>query len=148
MIRLVALLSAVVLVAAACAASAGPTPTVGGFISVHDAWARPAAKGADSAAYLRITNGQLMDDTLVGASTPAAQAAQVHQTTTESGMTGMHPVDSLRIPSGKDVVFDPGGYHVMLIGLQQDLAVGDTFDLTLTFEQAGAVKVAVEVRGG
>ena len=44
------------------------------------------------------------------------------------------------------MVFEEGGHHVMLIGLTEALEVGDTFPLTLTFEQTGAVPLTVEVR--
>jgi len=146
------LLAVVALLAAACgsstpAAPAASTPVPGGFISVTAAWARPAAAGSDSAAYLTITNGRLADDVLVGASSPAVTSAEIHETSTDAnGMTGMHKVDQLVIPTGRTVVFDEGGHHVMLIGLTQALEVGKTFPLTLTFEQTGAVTVAVEVR--
>jgi copper(I)-binding protein len=137
----------VALLAAACGAGAAPTPTQGGFVSVYGAWARPADAGAESAAYLTITNGQLQDDTLVGASSPVAASAAVHQTTSDaSGMTGMHAAPSVVIKAGQDLVMEPGGYHVMLTGLKQALAAGSTFQLTLAFEKTGPVSVAVEVR--
>jgi len=151
MSRLLALLGAglVALFATGCTTGAAPTPSAGGFVSVYGAWARPADKGADSAAYLTITNGQLRDDVLVGASTPAAASAQLHQTTTDaSGMTGMHQSDAVTIRAGRDLVLAPGGYHIMLMGLTQALTVGSTFPLTLTFEETGPVTVAVEVRAG
>ena len=148
MSRPVALAIAVVaLLAAACGTGAAPTPTQGGFISVSGAWARAADAGAESAAYLTITNGQLQDDTLVGASSPVAASASVHQTTSaDSGMTGMQRADSVVIKAGQTLVMEPGGYHVMLTGLTQALTVGSTFQLTLTFEKTGPVSVAVEVR--
>ena len=150
MSRPLALLIAVLAVlAAGCSSGAAATPTQGGFISVYGAWARPADAGADTAAYLTITNGQLQDDTLVGASSPVATSAGVHQTTTDaSGMTGMQQTASVKIPAGRDLVLEPGGYHVMLMGLTKALAVGDTFPLTLTFEKTGPVTVSVEVKAG
>ena len=147
--HLATLLALVALAAAACgsAAPAASTPVPGGFISVTAAWARPAAAGSDSAAYLTITNGRLSDDTLVGASSPVAGTAEIHETTAEAdGTMGMHKLDSLVIPAGQTVVFEEGGHHVMLIGLTQALEAGATFPLTLTFEQTGAVTVTVEVR--
>ena len=119
-------IAAVAWIVMACSSpSAALTPSPGGFISVYGAWARPADAGADTAAYLTITNGQLRDDVLVGASSPVAASAGVHQTTTDdSGMTGMHPADAVTIRAGQDLVLEPGGYHVMLMGLKQALAAG------------------------
>ena len=151
MFRVLALLMVAVLIAgvAACGGTA-PTPTppsAGGALQVEGAWARPALAGAGSAAYLTIRNGTAAGDVLVGVSTTVAREARVHETTTDaSGMTGMHPVDSVAIAAGEELAFEPGGYHVMLSGLTKDIAAGDRFPLTLTFRQAGTLTVPVEVR--
>ena len=58
----------------------------------------------------------------------------------------MQPVARLEIPAGGSVELKPGSYHIMLIGLKQDLKAGDTIEITLTFEKAGEVKVTAEVR--
>jgi copper(I)-binding protein len=143
------LLTAVAWMAVACGSSAAPlTPSPGGFISVYAASARPADAGADDAVYLTITNGQLKQDVLVGASTPVAARAVINQTATDaSGMTAMHPSGPIMIRAGQDLVLAPGGYHVMLTALKQALIAGTTFPLTLTFEQTGPVTVAVDVKG-
>ncbi len=61
-------------------------------------------------------------------------------------MMGMREVPGIDLPAGEVVALEPGGLHVMLIGLVDDLRPGDTFDLTLSFEQAGERTVSVEVR--
>lgn len=59
----------------------------------------------------------------------------------------MKPVSGgLAIPSGRDIVLGPGGYHVMLQELAHPLAAGDSFPLVLHFQRAGDQKVDVEVR--
>jgi periplasmic copper chaperone A len=137
----------VALAMAGCSSSALPSTTAGGFLTLSGAWTRPAAAGAETAAYLTITNGQLRDDVLVGASTPVAASASLHQTSTDaSGMTGMKMVDSIRLPAGQTVRLEPGGLHIMLTGLKQELTVGSRVPLTLTFEQTGPVNVTAEVR--
>ncbi len=62
------------------------------------------------------------------------------------GAMTMHPVDAVHVPAGGTVSFQPGGYHVMLMGLVSPLQMSETFELTLVFEHAGAVVVTVEVR--
>ena len=64
-------------------------------------------------------------------------------------MMEMRPLaDGLAIPAGESVVLEPGGYHIMLIGLTGDLNAGESFTLTLTFEKAGEVTVeAIIVTG-
>jgi copper(I)-binding protein len=60
----------------------------------------------------------------------------------------MHPQESVLVPGRGQVIFEPGGLHVMLVGLQQDLVEGDEIDLTLRFQEAGEItlQVAVEQR--
>ena len=62
------------------------------------------------------------------------------------GMMGMRPIARLEIPAGGTVELMPGGYHIMLIDLNQELKVGDKIEVTLKFEKAGDVKVTAEVR--
>ncbi len=63
-----------------------------------------------------------------------------------NNVMSMHPQATVDIPAGGTVEFKPGGLHVMLIGLKQDLKAGDTYTLTLQFRNAGDVPVTVMVR--
>lgn len=125
---------------AACSTSAGAVKTA-------DAWARPGSSGAETAAYLTITNSGSAADTLLSASSPSAASIQLHETSMDSsGMTGMQPMDKLDIPAGGSVTLEPGGKHLMVMGLTKDLAVGDTFEVELVFQNAGTVKVQAAVK--
>ena len=70
----------------------------------------------------------------------------MEQTPEGFAMMGMREIDALIIPAGETVELVPGGFHLMLIDLAEDLVPGATFDLTLTFADAGEVTVNVEVR--
>ena len=74
---------------------------------------------------------------------PAASAGM-----SSGGMMGMQKVDRVEVPAGGKLELKPGSYHIMLIGLNQELKVGDKIDITLKFEKAGDVKVTAEVRAG
>jgi copper(I)-binding protein len=84
-------------------------------------------------------------DRLVGASTPVAAMAEVHETVNDNGVMRMRPVALLPLQPGKAVVLKPGGYHIMLMGLKQQLKDGDTFPVTLSFEKNGSVTATVHV---
>jgi copper(I)-binding protein len=143
---------------AALALSACARP---GKLSIQDAWARPADAGGTSAVYFTLVNASDVPDLLTAARTDAAFAAELHETKPSvvddaSGDGGMDmgegevmqmvPRDSIAVPAGEQVEFAPGGLHVMLIDLQQDLTPGEIIDVTLVFEEAGEVPVQVEVR--
>jgi len=115
-------------------------------IHVADAKARPTIAGATTGAiYLVIMNHGAADDTLTGLSTPVADKAEAHRSTSDNGVMKMEPVDSLTIKAGDGVTFAPGGLHIMLTGLKQPLVLGQTFPLTLTFAKAGPVETTVTV---
>jgi periplasmic copper chaperone A len=61
------------------------------------------------------------------------------------GLT-MRTVGSVAVAAEATVVFEPGGYHVMMLGLVEPLVAGQTFEVTLTFAEAGEVVVVAEVR--
>ena len=92
--------------------------------------------------------GSSQADALTGASVTFAASAEVHQTTSMSGMMGMSPVDKIDVPAGQAVKLQPGGYHVMIMNLTADLKAGDTVEITLTFRNAGKVTVKAEVKNG
>lgn len=115
-----------------------------------DVWARPNTGGApNSGAYMLLVNPDQVDDALVGVASDVASAVEVHEMTMGAGdVMQMRPVEGQRlvVPAGGAVQLKPGGYHVMLIGLTRDLAVGDTFALTLTFESGDEKTLDVIVR--
>ena len=135
-----------VLFAAFAAISSAATAAEAPEVTVDHAWARASAGSATTgAAYVTLTAGARADE-LVGAATPVAAGAEVHQSFTENGVTKMRAVPSLALPAGKAVTFAPGGYHIMLTGLKQPLVAGQIFPLTLTFAHAAPVTVDVKVQ--
>jgi copper(I)-binding protein len=63
----------------------------------------------------------------------------------------MLPVDIVEIPAGATVAFEPGGLHVMFMGVAgAALREGGHLTATLEFERAGEVEVTfnVEARTG
>lgn len=123
----------------ACSGGAGD-----GEISVSDARV-PVPAGVNGAAYMTLTNETDSDDQLVGATTDIAETVELHQTSTTDGSMSMQQLDGVEIPAGGETVLEPGGPHLMLIGVTDELAEGDTVDLTLTFDNAGEQTVAAEV---
>jgi len=127
------------LLLAACSGAAA-----GGEITVSDARV-PVPAGANGAAYMALTNGGDGADQLLSVSSDVAEAVELHETSMQGGSMSMQAVEGVEIPGGGEVVLEPGGLHVMLIGVTEDLAEGDTVDLTLTFENAGEQTVSAEV---
>jgi periplasmic copper chaperone A len=119
-----------------------------GVVDIAAAWARATPAGADAAA-VYLTLQSPAGDRLIGAETPVAREAGVHEMTMEGSIMRMRPVPSLDLPPGRAVTLKPGGLHLMLTGLKQPLQPGHVFALTLHFAKAGdrQVTVAVERAG-
>jgi len=135
-------------------------------ITIEEAWARkapmraadgaggmgggmsgePTVAGERGAAYMIIRNDGETGDALVGASSDVATTTEVHESRMEGETVTMQEVERIDVPAEGFVELKPGGYHVMFIGLTRDLAVGETVEVTLHFEQSGDVVVQAEVR--
>jgi copper(I)-binding protein len=102
--------------------------------------------GSNSAAYLTIVNTGADADRLTGAESDVAEAVELHQTVMKDNVMSMSAVDAIEVPANGQVDLEPGGYHVMLVGLKQGLNVGDTVKLTLVFEKAGRIDVQAQVK--
>ena len=122
-------------------ACAGPTE-----ILIDEPWARPGFQGDNSAVYLMIGNSNDQGDGLIGASSDVANLTEIHLSKMDAeGTMTMERQDLIGIPAGETVSLEPGGLHVMLMNLVNDLNVGDKFELTLEFQRAGDITVEVEV---
>lgn len=110
---------------------------IAGAVEVHETVPADDADMGDGAADDMDGMGDGAADDISGHGGDLASMAE--------GMT-MQPVSAIDVPAGETVVLEPGGYHVMLLELVEPLEEGQTFDLTLTFEQAGEITVPVEVR--
>ncbi len=86
------------------------------------------------------------DTRLVGAHSPVAAEAQIHEMATVDNVMKMRQIDGLALKKGEQVELKPGGYHVMLLGLKQTLSVGQTVPLTLVFQGKDGKQFKREVK--
>ena len=114
-------------------------------IHAEGAWSRATSPNQQvGVAYLTITSTGA--DRLLGASSPVAAEAQVHEMVMDGQVMRMREVAGLDLPAGQTVSLMPGGYHIMLMNLKSRLTVGETFPLHLTFEHSPATDVQVRVQ--
>ncbi len=130
-------IAATLLLAGAALAQTAP-------VEVTNAWARSTpAKAENGAAYLTLESAT--PDRLIGASTPVAGKAELHQMTMDNGIMKMRPLAAIDLPAGQKVTLKPGAMHIMLFGLKKPLETGQSFPLTLDFAKAGKREVTVMV---
>ena len=118
-------------------------------VAVKDAWVRgtvPAQKV--TGAFMEISGKSAVR--LLRVDSPIAASVEIHNMTMQNGVMKMFQVDGIDVPAGKTVKLAPGGYHVMLMGLKQQMKPGERVPLKLTFELADkkreSLELSVEVR--
>lgn len=147
---------ALVALSAFAACSGGRSVDV---LTVTGAWARPTPPGAENGV-IYFTVESPVSDAVVGIDVPpsVASGAELHETTGSAGsspmpnMPGMGGegsemsmvvLERVAVPAGGRVTFEPGGKHVMLVGLAAPLVAGNRFTMHVHF--ASGAQLAVEV---
>lgn len=118
-------------------------------VTIQDAWVRatvPQQKA--TGAFMQLNAAK--DTKLVAASSPVTQVVEVHEMVIQDDVMKMREIPAIELPAGKTVELKPGGWHVMLMDLKQQLKEGDSVPLTLVFEgkdgQRDTQEVTAKVR--
>lgn len=116
-------------------------------VTVTAPWARASIVASrPGAAYLTLQTPE--GDRLVSITTPVAEKVMIHAIEAgDDGLARMRSLDVLDLPADVPLTLEPGGMHIMLMGLTKKLLEGTRFPLTLSFETAGEVTIEVPVLG-
>jgi len=136
-------------------------------ISIEEVWSRPVMvspeghagmmadssmanmhhTGSNGVVYLVIQNRGGAADRLLRAHTNVCETTELHETIMDGDRMMMQPVENgIEIPAQGSAKLEPRGRHIMLIGLKQSLAFGDSIELYLDFEKGGTKTVFSAVR--
>ena len=115
-------------------------------IEIHSAWMRPAVKGENGAVYFVIHNHSSEGDELMGVSSDLAAAAEMHESKMSGDIMQMNRAESVPLEAFAEIEFAPGGLHIMLVDLKQDVRAGDEIEVILHFKNFEDIRVAVPVR--
>jgi periplasmic copper chaperone A len=130
-------------------AAALPQWAAAADIQVTHAWARPTPPTVQvGAVYFSVKNSGAKEDKLMAVSSSVAASVEIHETQTVKGVMQMRQVASVSCPAGATLKIEPGGLHVMLLGLKQPLLDGSKMDLTLRFRDAGVLSIQVPIQNG
>lgn len=144
--RLFGLVAVITLALAGCSPASGGTPKV----SVESPWVRTTVGAKDAsmtAAFLTLVNPGDTEVKLVAASTPAAGMVQLHEMVKDGDKSVMREAPGgIAVPAGGHQHLTPGGYHIMLMHVSQELKVGDQVALELTFSDGSKLSVSAPVK--
>ena len=115
--------------------------TVSAPLSFANGWVRVSEysdhEGGMTGVFAEITNNTDADITLVGGQAEIAGMVEVHEVVMVDGAMKMQKKEGgIVIPAGQSVTLEPGGLHVMLMGLKKAILDGDEVTVTLDFEGA------------
>jgi copper(I)-binding protein len=115
-------------------------------LTVKEPWVR-ATVAAQKATGAFMTLSSDRDVRLVSAQSPVAGLVELHEMSMEDNVMKMRALPhGLDLPSGKAVVFKPGGYHFMLLDLKQPVSEGKPVPITLTLEDKSGKREVVDIK--
>lgn len=117
-------------------------------LAVTDIWGRPSpASAANAAFYMNIRNTGRVLDSLESAEIDICDNTQLHETNIDDdGVMSMTHVTKIDIPNGETVSLEPGGLHVMCLGLKSPLEAGEEIPIKLSFAETGELQMQAEIR--
>ena len=114
-------------------------------VVVTQAWAR-ATVAAQSASGVFMQIAVSEDAVLIGATSPIAADVQVHQTSQKDNVVRMeHLKSGLALPANQTTELKPGGSHLMLMQLKQQLNDGELIQLDLKIADKSGAESTVQL---
>lgn len=116
-------------------------------VTVSDAHVRAVPPGQpNSASFMTLSNNSDTNHAVVGAASSVSKVAELHTHTMTDGMMRMRRIDQIDLPANGSVTLQPGGLHVMMIGLERELVPGEEVAITLMFEDGSNTRFDAPVR--
>lgn len=122
-------------------ASAGDSTRV----QVTQPWVRGTVPGQQATGAF-MTLRAARDARLVAAASPVARTVEIHEMRMDGDVMIMRAIPGIELPAGRTVALEPGGYHLMLLGLRRPLRAGEAVPLRLTFKDAAGKSFSLEVK--
>lgn len=116
-------------------------------VQAENPYARAVPPGQpNSASFMTLVNSSDADHSVKSAASPVAATVELHTHTNNNGVMEMRQVPQIDIPAKGRTELKPGGLHIMLIGLKQDMKVGENASITLTFEDGSTTTVDAPIQ--
>jgi periplasmic copper chaperone A len=113
-------------------------------------WVRLVPPGVpNTAAYLGLRNNGDEDFSIVDGASPVSEVTELHDHAMDAaGVMRMRKVSGIPVPAGGAVELQPGGLHVMLIGLHAPLGENERVPITLVTDTGQTLRFDARVRRG
>ncbi len=116
-------------------------------VNVEEPYVREVPPGQMiSASFMTLKNDTDKEIALIKASSDVAKTVELHEHVHEDGMMKMRQIPKIVIPANGITPLKPGGYHIMLIGLQRKIKAGDKVNLNLEFDNGDKKTITATVK--
>jgi copper(I)-binding protein len=99
----------------------------------------------NTAAFFTVLNASDNPVELMAGHSDAAERLEIHSHQYHNGMMSMQEQASVRIAAGESLVFESGGYHLMLINLTRAVRDGDQLSFSLINDDGEEITVVAPV---
>ena len=100
----------------------------------------------NSTAFMSVINDSNSDIAIIKASSNVSKVVELHTHDMKDGVMKMYQVPQINIPANGKTVLKPGGFHIMFIGLNQPLKVGNEVSLTLEFSNGETKTITAPIK--
>ena len=116
-------------------------------LQITDAWIKnlPAVVPV-RAGYMKISNTQSQDITILSLDSKLFEGIHIHQTFEVDGVTSMRAIGDLTIRAGESLELAPGGFHLMMMSPLEELSPGQKVVVTLHYQDQKTQTIEMIVR--
>ncbi|MFP8965317.1 copper chaperone PCu(A)C [Pokkaliibacter sp. CJK22405] len=116
-------------------------------VSIDNAYVRATPPGVTSTAgFMTLTNNGDQAVTLTGVDSTISMMNEVHNHEMKDGMMAMRKVENFILEAHQSITLKPGGYHLMMMGLEAPVKAGEKVGLTLHFSDNSEAKTEAEAK--
>lgn len=116
-------------------------------IQVHNGYVRAIPPTAPvTAAFMEIHNPSNEARALVSANSPVAEAVELHTHTNVEGVMQMRQVEKIDLAAKSTTHLQPGGLHIMLIGLKVPLKMDTKVLVSLKMDDGSLIELNLPIR--
>ena len=110
----------------------------------HGGYTFSSFKGQRSAAiYITIINSGKKDIEIKSISTDIAKKTEIHEIISEKDIIRMRKIDNFLVKKSDTVFFQPGGTHIMIFGLEDELIDKETFKIDILTDDSQKYSVDI-----
>lgn len=116
-------------------------------IKVENAYVRATPPNLpNSAAFMSVENDLDEDISILEATSDVSKVAELHTHQMKDGVMKMYQVPKIDVPAKGKTALKPGGFHIMLIGLNHPLKAGENVTLTLKFSNGETQTIVAPIK--